>query len=59
MLTCESFQYTNMTPFININITQLCKPTTSQFDDRLIIGYGKVVTGLKIFGFHNPNNSGS
>jgi len=32
--------------FTNINITRLRKPTTSQFDDRLIIGYGKTVTGF-------------
>ena len=35
------------TPFINITITQLCKHMTSQFDDRLIIVYGKTMTGLK------------
>jgi len=27
--------------FINITITQIHKPMTSQFDDRLIISYGK------------------
>ena len=43
------------TPFINITITQLWKPMTSQFDDRLIIGYGKTVTNLKKFEFHNPS----
>jgi len=41
--------------FISINITQLCKHMMSQFDDRLIIGYGKTMTGLKKIEFHNPN----
>jgi len=27
----------------------------SQFDDRLITGYGKTMTGLKKFDFYNPN----
>jgi len=27
----------------------------SQFDDPLIIGYGKMMTGFKKFEFHNPN----
>jgi len=35
------------TPFIKITITRLCKCMTAQFDDRLIIGYGKTMTGLK------------
>jgi len=34
--------------FININITQLHKPMTSQVDDWLIIGYGKTMTGVKV-----------
>jgi len=33
--------------FINITITMLCKPMTSQFSDRLVFGYGKMMTGLK------------
>jgi len=32
--------------FININIAQICKPMTSQFDDRLIICHGKTTTGF-------------
>jgi len=31
--------------FINITITQLHKPMTLQFDDQLIISYGKMMTG--------------
>ena len=30
---------------------------TSQFDDRLIIGYSETMTGLKKLQFHNPNIS--
>ena len=40
--------------FININITQLHKPTTSQFNDLLTIGYDKTMTSFKEF--HNPRN---
>ena len=43
------------TLFINITITQLSKPMTSQFDDRLIISNGKTMTSLKKFEFHKPN----
>jgi len=46
---------TAFTPFINITITQLCKPMTSQFDDWLIIGCGKTMTSLKKLEFHNPS----
>jgi len=31
------------TSFINITVTHLCKHMMSQFDDRLIIGYGKTI----------------
>jgi len=59
VLTCASFHYTTKTlygrAFININITQLHKPMTSQFDDRLIISNGKTITGLKKFKFPNPS----
>ena len=40
MLTCASFV---KQAFININITQLHKHMTSQFDDWLIIGYGEMM----------------
>jgi len=43
--------HTAFTPFINITITQLCKPMTSQFDDWLIIGWGKTKTGFKNLSF--------
>ena len=42
------------TPFSKITNTQLCKPMMSQFDDRLIIGYGKTMTGLKKIRFSQP-----
>jgi len=32
--------------FIDITITQLHKPMMSQFNDRLIIGYGKTMNGF-------------
>jgi len=41
--------------FIKITISKLCKHMMSQFDDRLITGYGKTMTGLKKFDFYNPN----
>jgi len=28
---------------------------TSQFNDQLLIGYGKTITGFKNIEFHNPN----
>ena len=40
--------------FININITQLHKPMMSQFDDRLIIGYGETMISLKKLEFRSP-----
>jgi len=39
--------------FTNINITQLHKPMMSQFDDWLVIGYGKTMTVFKKIEFYN------
>jgi len=44
MLTCASFVWQ---AFSKIDITQLQKPMMSQFDDRLIIGYGKMMTSFR------------
>jgi len=45
MLTC--LQYTTKHIIWQFTITQLCKHITSQFDDWLIIGYGKTMSGFK------------
>ena len=51
MLTCASFVWQ---AFSKIDITQLQKPMMSQFDDRLIIGYGKMMTSFRKIWFSQP-----
>jgi len=46
MLTCARLQCTTK-QYMAITITQLCKHVTSQFDDQLITGHGKMITRLK------------